>query len=34
MTFEQFLLVAAAFKPVDLPAIREDCSLLAERRYL
>jgi hypothetical protein len=34
MTFEQFLLVAAAIKPPDLPATREDCSLLAERRYL
>ena len=29
MTFEQFLLVAAAIKPADLPAIREDCSLMA-----
>jgi len=28
MTFEQFLLVAAAIKPPDLPATREDCSLL------
>ena len=33
MTFEQFLLVAAAIKPADLPAIREDCSLKAEGRY-
>jgi hypothetical protein len=32
MTFEQF--VAAAIKPPDLPATRENCSLLAERRYL
>jgi hypothetical protein len=34
MTFEQFLLVAAAIKPADLPAIRKDCSLMAEGRYL
>jgi hypothetical protein len=34
MTFEQFLLVAAAVKPADLPGIREDCSLMAEGRYL
>jgi hypothetical protein len=34
MTFEQFLLIAAAIKPPGLPATREDCSLLAERRYL
>jgi hypothetical protein len=34
MTFEQFLLVAAAIKPADLPAIRKDCSLMAEERYL
>ena len=33
MTFEQFLLVAAAVKPADLPGIREDCSLPGERRY-
>lgn len=33
MTFEQFLLVAAAVKPADLPGIREDCSLWVERRY-
>jgi len=32
MTFEQF--VATAIKPPDLPSTREDCSLLAERRYL
>jgi hypothetical protein len=31
MTFEQFLLVAAAIKPV---AIRGDCSLMAEGRYI
>jgi hypothetical protein len=30
MTFEQFLLATAAIKPADLPAIREDCSLMAE----
>ena len=34
MTFKQFLLVAAAIKPADLPAIRKDCSLMAEGRYL
>ena len=34
MTFEQFLLVAAAIKPADLPAIRKDCPLMAEGRYL
>jgi len=34
MTFERFLLVAAAIKPADLPAILEDCSLIAEGRYL
>ena len=34
MTFEQFLLVAAAIKPADLPAIREDRSLMAEGRCL
>lgn len=34
MTFEQFLLAAAAIKPADLPAIREDCSLMAEGRCL
>ena len=34
MTFEQFLLVAAAIKPADLPTIRKDCSLMAEGRYL
>jgi hypothetical protein len=26
MTFEQFLLVAAALKPADLPATREEAS--------
>jgi len=26
MTFEQFLLVAAAIKPADLPATREEAS--------
>jgi hypothetical protein len=34
MTFEQFLLVAAAIKPADLPAIREDCSLMADGKCL
>jgi hypothetical protein len=34
MTFEQFLLVATAIKPADLPATREDRSLIAEGRYL
>jgi hypothetical protein len=34
MTFEQFLLVAAAIKPADLRAIREDCSLMADGRCL
>jgi hypothetical protein len=34
MTFEQFLLVAAAVKPADLPGIPEDYSLMAEGRCL